>query len=188
MKKLFPAILATLSFLFAGAQNLDSALAHYGTDYMPEKAYLHYDKTSYYAGETVWFKAYLMEGIFPAGASKNFYVDWVGDDGTVLSHTVSPIVDAVTNGQFDIPTEYKGNHIHVRAYTRWMLNFDIAFLYSKDLRILSKETVMKKTPTPAVQPSIQFFPEGGEAVAGVPNRIAFKAVDQWGRPVKVRGV
>jgi hypothetical protein len=36
--------------------------------------------------------------------------------------------------------------------------------------------------------SIEFFPEGGDAIAGVNNKIAFKATDQWGRPVKVKGV
>jgi hypothetical protein len=68
-----------------------------------------------------------------------------------------------------------------------MLNFDTAFLYSKDIRILSKTPVTAKAK-PVVVPSIQFFPEGGDAVAGVANRIAFEAADQWGRPVRVKGV
>ena len=68
-----------------------------------------------------------------------------------------------------------------------MLNFDSAFLYNKDIRILTKETnqpVAKNT----IIPSINFFPEGGDAIAGISNKIAFKANDQWGRPVRVKGV
>jgi len=180
-----------LVFLLSGgivgkAQSFDSALLKLSTNYQPEKVYLHYDKSSYYAGETIWFKAYLMEGIFPAVQSKTLYVDWIDDKGVVLSHTVSPVVDAATNGQFDVPADYSGDFVHVRTYTKWMLNFDTAFLYSKDIRILPKEAANKRILA-AVTPSLQLFPEGGDIVSGVINKIAFKANDQYGRPVKIKG-
>src|SRR5512133_1598059 len=127
---LFPFLL--LAFVLdARSQSLDSTLSKISANYQPDKVYLQYDKSSYYAGETVWFKAYVMEGITAAASSKNLYVDWIADNGTLLSHTVSPIVDGATNGQFDLPGDYKSDFVHVRAYTRWMLNFDTAFLYSK---------------------------------------------------------
>lgn len=184
--------LATSIFLFlfffaANAQTIESTLAKY-SNYQPEKAYLQYDKSSYAAGETVWFKAYIIEGVLPAEGSKTFYIDWIADNGTVLTHSVSPVVNGATNGQFKIPSDYAGNFIHVRAYTKWMLNFDTAFLYSKDIRILKKNTAALKSARPQIISSLQFFPEGGDAVAGVPNKIAFKANDQWGRPVSVKGV
>ena len=176
-----------LAFVFnALSQSLDSTLSKYSTSYQPDKVYLQYDKSSYLAGETVWFKAYVLEGITAAESSKNLYVDWIADNGTVLSHMVSPIVDGATNGQFDVPADYKAEFIHVRAYTRWMLNFDTAFLYSKDIRILPEDAVVRKTPV-AITPSLQFFPEGGDMVAGVKNTVAFKANDQFGRPVKIKG-
>lgn len=175
------------SFVLA-AQTLDSTLARYAEQYQPEKAHLHNDKAAYYPGETVWFKVYLMEGLFPATGSKTFYTDWIAEDGRVLQHTVSPLVDGSTNGQFEIPENYSGRVIHVRGYTRWMLNFDSAFLYAKEIRILPRSAAVAKGSQPAAVPSLQFFPEGGEAVVGVSNKIAFKAADQWGRPVRVSGV
>ncbi len=39
-----------------------------------------------------------------------------------------------------------------------------------------------------MKPEIGFFPEGGDMLEGVNNKIAFKAHDQWGRPVKIKGV
>lgn len=189
MKRATFCIAAALAIVQLRAQTIDSTLARYSDQFVQEKTYLHYDKASYYAGETIWFKAYLMAGIYPGDQSKTFYVDWIGDNGTVLNHTVSPLVDGATNGQFEIPLDYKGDFIHVRAYTKWMLNFDTAFLYNKDIRILSKTTAAAaKTARPAVVPSLQFFPEGGDAIEGVSNRIAFKAADQWGRPVRIRGI
>ena len=156
------------------AQNIDAGITTYAEKYNPERAWLHYDKATYSAGETIWFKAYMMAGIFPADQSKTLYVDWVDDKGILLQHTVSPVVDAVTNGQFDIPAEYKGNYIRVRAYTKWMLNFDSAFLYDKTIRVLTRNTIQAGSKNPPVS-SISFFPEGGDAIAGISNKIAFKA-------------
>jgi hypothetical protein len=169
------------------AQTLDSVMEKYSSKFQPEKAYLHYDKSSYSPGETIWFKAYLMEGLFPAAESKTLYVDWIADNGTVLEHSVSPLVAAVTNGQFEVPENYTGNLIHVRAYTKWMLNFDTAFLYNREIRILNNKNNGKGAKATII-PSIQFFPEGGDMVEGVNSRVAFKANDQYGRPVTVKGV
>jgi hypothetical protein len=177
MRKIASLIILFIAFISdAGSQSIDSALAKISTDYQPEKIYVQYDKSSYYAGETIWFKAYLMDALVPATESKNVYIDWIADNGAVLSHTVSPIVDGATNGQFELPGDYNSDFIHVRAYTRWMLNFDTAFL----------DPVTKKTLV-SIIPSVQFFPEGGDIVAGVKNRIAFKANDQYGRPIKIKG-
>lgn len=168
-------------------QNVDSVIFRYASEYAQERTYLHYDKTSYAPGETIWFKAYLLEGTYPAFASKNFYIDWTDDKGNLLYHTVSPLQAATTNGQFDIPADYKGNYIHVKAYTKWMLNFDSAFIYEKDIRIISNKATSSSV-IKVVPPEITFFPEGGDLVEGISNKIAFKATDQFGKPIKVKGV
>ena len=168
------------------AQNIESTLEKFGEKYEAEKAYVHYDKPAYSAGETIWFKAYLMQGAFPAEITKTFYLDWLDEKGNLLFHSVLPVLESSAVGQFDIPENFKGGLIHVRGYTRWMLNFDTAFLYNKDLRILSstKSTGVAEKPVA----SLAFFAEGGDAIEGIANKIAFKANDQWGRPVKIKGV
>src|SRR6218665_430354 len=167
-------------------QQVDAAIASFPDRFSPERAYLHYDKQSYSAGETIWFKAYVMDEVMPAIETKTFYTDFLDDKGNLLQHTTSPMIDGVTNGQFEIPVEYKGQFVFVRAYTRWMLNFDSAFLYTKQVRVLGNEASVAGAK-PAAAPTIQFFAEGGDPIAGVPNKIAFKANDQWGKPVKVKG-
>jgi hypothetical protein len=184
-------ILVVLAFLFSSpltfAQNIDTTIEKYATEYGQERPYLHYDKSNYAAGETVWYKVYLMSGIFPADDSKTFYIDWTDDKGKLLLHSLMPVVYATASGQFDIPPTYTGKFIHVKAYTKWMLNFDSSFLYNKDIRILSKTPPITSQKNNLI-PSIQFFPEGGDAIEGVTNKIAFKANDQWGRPVKIKGI
>lgn len=185
MKSVLGAIfLFFLSFL-TKAQNIEKNLEIYANDFPQERIYLHYDKSFYAPAETVWFKAYLMQGIFPADSSKNLYIDWTDEKGTLLLHTVSPIEDGTAFGQFDIPADFAGSYLHVKGYTRWMLNFDSAFLYNKDIKILSSATSTKGKTT--ITPEINFFPEGGDMIAGVVNKIAFKANDQFGRPIKIKG-
>jgi hypothetical protein len=186
-RRVMVAIFFTFFHFYAGAQAIENTLAVYAHTYAHERVYLHYDKSAYAAGETVWFKAYLMEDILPAQGSKTLYIDWVDEKGAVLLHAVSPVIDGVTSGQFDIPPDYGGDFIHVRAYTRWMLNFDSSFLYNKDIRVVGK-TPRSMQKAVAAEPSLHFFAEGGDAIAGIQNKIAFKAEDQWGSPVPATGV
>ncbi|MCZ2458713.1 MAG: hypothetical protein LC128_03710 [Chitinophagales bacterium] len=194
MKKMYrlfvlSSCISILSLLIPGhsfSQNIDSTIQKYADNYGQERIYIQYDKSTYVPGETVWFKAYLMNGFFPVEDSKNLYLDWTNDKGDLLFRTISPIMDGTTNGQFDIPKDYAGKYIHVKAYTKWMLNFDSAFLYEKDIVILGQKGNSPFTRQPVI-PSLQFFPEGGDAIEGVNNKIAFKANDQWGRPVKIKG-
>lgn len=175
-----------LFFLPASAQNIESTLATYARDDASTKMYLQYDKSAYTPGETVWFKDYLMKGMFPDDESKTVYVDWIAEDGNILQHSLWAVENASTYGQFQIPLYYTGSFIHVRAYTKWMLNFDSAFLYNHDLKILSE--VKPPRPPNKLISELDFFPEGGDAVAGITNKIAFKANDQYGRPVSIEGV
>ncbi|MEO6837740.1 MAG: hypothetical protein ABI261_03410, partial [Ginsengibacter sp.] len=188
MKQLISAVFFFfISALYADAQNIDATLAEYSNNYQQERIYLHYDKSTYGQGETVWYKVYLMQAIFPADESKTVYLDWTDDNGKLLLHSLGPVIDGTAFGQFKIPDNYTGQFIHVKAYTKWMLNFDSSFLYNKDLRILpsvNNSSVSKNT----IIPELNFFAEGGDAIAGVSNKIAFKANDQYGRPLKIKGV
>lgn len=167
------------------AQNIDTTLSRYAKNYSLEKMYLQYDKSSYAPGETVWFKDYLMKGMFPDDESKTVYIDWIGEKGNILLHSVCAVENASTFGQFQIPLNFTGHFIHVKAYTKWMLNFESAFLYNHDLKILSDENQNSKIK---LIPELHFFPEGGDAIAGMTNKIAFKANDQFGRPISIKGI
>lgn len=164
------------------------SLDKYSTGHLAESVYIQYDRPVYNPGETIWFKAYIVTAEGATNLSKNFYVDVTDTSGTVLMHGVYPIQLSAAAGNFDIPVSYKGKSIHVRAYTRWMLNFDTAFLYDKDIRTT-------QTPPPGTRPvvkptpvaSVQFFPEGGDCIAGIKTKLAFKALYNNGMPANING-
>lgn len=186
MKLQFALICFVLPILSMG-QKIDSMMNVYAENFPQEKIYVHFDKNIYNAGETIWYKVYLMADGFPSLISKNFYTELSDDKGNVIERKVTPLYESTTAGNFDLPNKVAGAHLHFRAYTSWMLNFDTAFLYEKDIRIANGKKDSLKLHAKKDW-HLQFFPEGGDIVAGVENNIAFKATDIFGLPINVRGV
>ena len=170
-----------------GQMRIDSLLTNYNNKFPFERLYFQLDKPVYTPGDTIWFKGYVMSGITPTNLSKNLYVDFSDVNGKVLSHLVYPIVLGGGGGQFAIPDSIAGGAVHMRGYTVWMKNFDSTYFFNKDIRIVKKAIANKIKTVPEIQPVINFFPEGGNMVAGVNGNIAFKANDQYGVPVVVTG-
>jgi len=188
LPRFFPIILLLLSPFYIWAQKVDSMLTVYADNYPQEKIYIQFDKKLYNPGETIWFKAYIFTGADPSIMSRNFYAELSDPSGAILQRKVYPISESSTAGNFDLPKGIRARHLHFRAYTTWMSNFDTAFYFEKDIRIYDKKTDSNATVTLIPrQMHLQFFPEGGDMVAGVENMIAFKANDQFGFPMAVKG-
>ena len=173
---------------FSQTTKIDSVLQLYGDNYQPEKTYIHFDKYMYNKGETIWFKAYLMQGFDLSAVSKNFYVDFFSNTGKLLKHFVAPVFQSTSKGMFEIPSNYTGSFIHIKAYTQWMLNFDTSFLYTKNIPVV--QNALPKQPATPVQPSVTltFFPEGGDLTEGLNANVAFLSVNQSGNPVNIKGI
>ena len=190
MKKNCCLLLVLLSFLvpvLLHAQKVDSMMNVYAERFPQEKVYVHFDKNLYQSGETIWFKAYIFSGADPSLYSKNFYAELSDPSGAVLQRKVYPISESSTAGNFDLPKDLKSRHLHFRGYTTWMTNFDTAFYFEKDIRIYDKkDSVITVTVVPR-ETRLQFFPEGGDLVSGVEGMVAFKANDQFGFPVNIKG-
>lgn len=178
------------SLLVNAAQSqstLDSSISVYSNKYEQEKVHIHFDKDTYLPGETVWMKAYLLSESKPSYISKNIYFDWTDARGHLLLHSVSPVTEGTASSSFVIPDAVENGVVHVKAYTRWMLNFDDAFLYNKDIPVLTASNEFNVNPE-KIRSAINFFAEGGDLVNGVNSILAFEALDQHGRPVIINGV
>ena len=189
MKKGFYFVPLLCSFLLGNAQApaIESTLKTYGEQFQPEKVHIHFDKDAYLPGETIWLKAYVMEGTKPSTRSKSIYFDFSDINGTLLAHNISPIIESGASSSFALPLNFSGGAIHVTCYTRWMMNFDNNFFFNKNIPVLSpwdgkEQTIEKK------ESLIQFFPEGGDLVAGLNSIVAFEVTDPQGHPLHAHGV
>ncbi len=178
-----------ISFFSIKAQVVDSMIKVYAEQVPDQKAYVHFDKDLYTAGETIWFKAYLFSGFSLAGNSKNFYAELINDKGIVLQRKVYPVTESAAAGSFDIPDSLPAGNLIYRGYTTWMLNFDTAFIFKKSIPIVNKNGVAdnKKSANVSKTTLMQFFPEGGNLVNTLESVVAFKANDEYGLPVFVKG-
>ena len=52
----------------------------------------------------------------------------------------------------------------------------------------TKESIARSVPIILNKIDVQFFPEGGELVAGIPVRVAFKALNEFGKPADIEGM
>jgi hypothetical protein len=159
----------------------------YETQLPREKIHIHFDKTIYNKDETIWYKLYLMSGTDLSTISKNIYVEWYDTSGRMLKQTVAPLYQSTAKGSFELPTAYAGDFIRVKAYTRWMLNDDTSFFYQKDIQLNSPPVVGQAKKIVVYKTRVDAFPEGGELIQGLSTRIAFKATNQFGFPVFIKG-
>jgi hypothetical protein len=188
-RRLLTAILSLFCLLSAQnsfSQQIDSMMSIYAEQFPTEKIHVHFDKSIYNKEETIWYKAYVLAESGLTTLSANVYVEWYDTTGRMIKQTVAPLFQSTAKGSFELPADYTGNFIRVKAYTRWMLNDDPAFAYQRDLIINNSTT--PTVPKPVIlKTKVDVFPEGGFLINGLKMRVAFKAVNQFGAPVSIKG-
>ncbi len=197
MNKSKNSILAILSFLvmliLPGINSFSQDLNQSGekTSAMYEKIYLHFDKPFYVLDETIWFKAYLVNarGNAPSTLSEIIYVELLDSNGKMIVRQILKAENGFTNGEFILPGDLVRGKYQVRAYTNWMRNFDQDFFFTKDISIYDPFNEYKEVKADSSDRSVdlQFFPEGGSLVLGLTSKVAFKAINETGKGVDVKG-
>ncbi len=186
LKSIVPLVVFICSVLKGNTQVVDSMMGVLANQYPQQKVYVHFDKSVYRPGETIWFKAYLFAGFEPSNFSKNFFAELIDQNGTVLQRKVCPIVEASAAGNFDLlPTQ--NNNVFFRAYTSWMLNSDTAFIFKRNITVVSSEPNKFKQVPEVLVTQLKLFPESGDLVNEVESVVAFMATNNKGKPVKVTG-
>jgi hypothetical protein len=159
----------------------------YRSGHLQEKLFVHTDKDFYMAGEIIWFKVYATNAQFnqPFDFSKISYVEILTRENKPVLQAKVALNNGAGNGSFQLPYSVNTGNYILRAYTNWMKNSGAEFYFDKDITIVN---ALKKSdwPVPEKNYDVQFFPEGGNLVNGVPSKIAFKVVAN-GKGVSSRG-
>lgn len=147
--------------------------------------------------------------------SKVLYVELLSPTGVVLRQQKLQVVDGRCHGSLpliDASVEeanekrgvmgYPSGYYEVRAYTRTMLNFDSHGCFSRVFPVYKAPEKEGDYSNPVMEVynakgierpeteelkalNIDFLPEGGHLIAGIANRIAFKATDQHGLGIDI---
>ena len=168
----------------------------------PERVYLHFDNTSYFLGETIWFKAFVTSHNDDRATTKSrvLYVELVSPEGYVVKTNKYKIADNGTcHGEIFMNPSYLSGCYEIRAYTRYMLNWGDASIFSRvfpvyekngngdwgyrnlrkrERRFMTADDWVKKADSPC---SLKFYPEGGHLVAGIEGVVAFELKGAGGK-------
>jgi hypothetical protein len=136
--------LLLLSFIadtvFATPDSLQVLLAKmdkYRKTYPQEKVHLHFDKPFYTVGDTVYFKAYIVnaEKNKPSLLSNILHVDLLDNTNSVKKSVTLPLEEGLGWGDFLLADTLAEGAYTVHAYTNWMRNFDSSFFFTKKIMV-----------------------------------------------------
>ena len=182
--------LTTFAQSLGSAPTLVQAFDTYRRQTLQEKLFIHTDQNVYLTGETMWFKIYYVDGAFhkPLDLSKVAYVELLDATQRSVLQAKVALNDNGGNGTFFLPASLLSGTYRLRAYTNWMKNFSADYFFDKTLTLVNTfRPLGLPAPKEVAQYDIQFFPEGGNLVQGISNKVAFKVADSTGHGPSVRG-
>lgn len=102
-----------------------------------EKVYLHFDNTAYFRGETLWFSAYVVrcDRQRLTDMSRVLYVELLDPTGEVIETRKVRLDGGRGSGSIKLDNLLTSGFYEVRAYTRYMLNWDAAWMFSRVLPV-----------------------------------------------------
>jgi len=158
-----------------------------------EKVYIHTDRASYYAGDDIWFKAYLIDASDRqlTDHCNNLHVELISPASIIIDSHIVRLNGGLGSGDFRIPDKLKSGQYRLRAYTNYMRNFGDQLFFNKDITIINPSDASKELSDSnsyiKKNLEINFFPEGGSLIDNVTSIVAFKAMDDYGYSSDVSG-
>ena len=104
-----------------------------------EKLYLHTDKSAYIAGDTIWFRAHVVDAAthIPATVSRCVYVELINQLDSVIHRVRVCLSDSIYCGYMPIPISAPQSSYHLCAYTRFMENLNQDCLFDVELPVIN---------------------------------------------------
>lgn len=190
----FVFVLTTLCSSSSFGNNINSEYPQTSDSIKPvEKVYLHTDRDSYYPGDDIWFKAYLIDASerLLTDNSNNLHVELITPASDIADSHIVRLDHGLGNGDFHLSEKIKSGRYRLRAYTNYMRNFGDQLFFNKDITIINPTDAagMFTEGTDSIKNllEIRFFPEGGSLVDNVSSVVAFKAVNASGNGCDVTG-
>ncbi len=103
-------------------------LKTFGSKIAQEQVFLHLDNSSYYLGDTIFYKVYVSRGDNgrPTNLSGIVYCELLNNDGYLVERQMIPLENGEGFGNFSLAdTMLYAGYYELRAYTRWQLNWGV---------------------------------------------------------------
>ncbi len=171
---------------------------------MPQqKLFIHTDKDEYLAGESIWFRAYLVNAYThePDHISTNLQVHLLSVQGDLIDFGLVRMQNGYGFGDFQLPDSLPDGNYHILGYTDLMEAWGEDEAFRKKIFVHNKgqanyinragmrQNRRFNNDLDKLQSVRQFaiFPEGGHLVKDIDSRVAFKAADGLGNGLDISG-
>lgn len=168
-----------------------------------EKVYVMTDKPLYAVGETVWYRAWLVNGLTHTANSPSgvLYVELHDPQGRLVSQQRLRVDSSAAHGDIALADTLLAGAYTLRAYTTWMRNAGEAYFFRRILHVASSRgapsspdassggnvPVADNPITAHDVLRVALLPEGGDLVAGLQSRVAIQVLDISGEAWSVTG-
>jgi hypothetical protein len=148
-----------------------------------EVVYLHLNKSTYIKGESVGFKAYVIDKTSKklSTQTSNLYCTISDENNKVLKKKMIMVNNGIAINDFTLDSLFTSGIYKITAYTNWMKNFEEKNFFSQTIRVIDpeneKEVKQLKSTTDI---DAQFLPEGGHLVTNVETIIGATIKDEYG--------
>ena len=110
-----------------------------------EQIYVHTDRPYYVPGDTVWFRAHLVDAVThtPISRSRYVYVELLDNatDTLVQRVMVKCDSDGVFANAITLPRQLRSGCYTLAAYTQWMRNFPVERFFYKQLLVVGNTSL-----------------------------------------------
>lgn len=175
--------------------------SEFNNNYPQQTVFLHLDKHEYSVGEIIWFKAYLLNAATnrPDSISTNLYVELINPRNELSQIIRLRMKNGFGHGDFLLRDTLDRGMYRIRAYTSWMKNFDESLMYVQSVEIknpqhkvfkedfIEYKKINRKIKRNSNLVHVRFFPEGGDLISGLENRIALEISDGLGKKLSPGG-
>jgi hypothetical protein len=114
---------------------ITAAADSFNINHPTQKIHLQFDKPYYAIGDTIWFKAYLVNAAYlkPADKTGICYIEVVDADNKAVKRMMLPITNGLSWGNIALDeNDIPGGSYTIRAYTRYMCNFGDDYIFKKN--------------------------------------------------------
>jgi hypothetical protein len=163
-----------------------------------DRIFLQTDKKLYVPGETIWFKAFIVDSINDRITYKNkiLYVDLVNDKDSVINVLLMRGDGASINSSFVLNDSSMQGYYWLRAYTKKMIDENINNIGLQQVYVINNkiksvadaDDINKTSSTSGTKLLVDIYPEGGYLISGTNSLVALKVHDENGNPIIAPGV
>ncbi|MBB4805732.1 hypothetical protein HNP38_001004 [Chryseobacterium defluvii] len=175
MTKKFIILAALCMISYSKAQDkAEQALRIFAEKYPQEKVHLLFNKSSYVAGENLWFKSFVFDGYAISNISTSLYIEFYDSHKIQIAKKLISLFKGEGHGSIALPEKLKEGIYYIRAYTAWMANFNEDFQLIQPIEVYNPNSPERLTMNTVSDWTASAYPESGTFISDINTKFAVR--------------